>query len=1183
MADYINRAPDGAFLDLVDDREFQRDLVRFFSGGRYNYSKDQMREMGFEGLARQFAEHMRGQGWNEVTALKDLNYVNNKDSHRLGKEAFGNLMQAWDTSDRAGTGFGQAAADFGEAMITAPSTYASLFSLGATKLLGKASTEGTKLLVRGQLRKMANKGVSKQAAQVAAQNTAKLPSVFTQAAKGAGTGFATEAAIGGVTAGAAGETREKVIKGYQYTSRDLLQDAFLSGIFGAGLGGVGAGFGARKQQNIAKMQQQLNLNAKTAKESAVKAAKDSLNKATPEQLKLVRGKLEDLHKTLEARLGDTSATLKDDILAPLPKDKVDQGNMILAGIKGDDNFTFSSGLDVDTYRSIAAATIDMSAKLDIKPGERITSAVSRALDDGRIDVADVEKIRETYGLTREQFSLIYLADVSRAGKILAEQSKIARRLKTDAAKASAQTAQTQFQEVGLDVAKIAQANLSTFDDKALAEISSEVVKNTAANTEGGKIDKMWQGTVDFLRNTDQMRIAFMTSQLATTARNATSTGILTAVDISDEFARGLWRGAKGVVKGDFKPGLGSMTRRMSSVLRGMSYNNGQAELLRHMLREEMPESYVRTFHDTLRMEVATQSNSIFAQTGRMVNFVNTSFDTAFKEGAFFASIERQLMDIGDENLGTTVADFLKKNSTLDDLPAGVIDKAMDDANRFTMQRTYARDTSAFGTVARNASSFNRKVPFVMSSVLGMPFPRYVANHLEMMADYTPVLPTVIDQMEKNGVKFVGDKFKSSEDRFVRQLTGVALIAAGYNAAAEKHGEGKYTEVSSLDFGILDPKQKDKYYEFGSSMGFVIGAAYIGDLAYRVHNDLPVPEDWKQWVREGSVVLGGLGDLGVDTKVVDYILSSVDSGSWNPELQKWAGNVVSTMTYPGTISRDITGQYDYTAAGSPYTRDVYGEGGMFLRQATRFLPDYKWIQYTQEFTTRDRGYDLPYYTPFNPAPVGKMNPLIRSFTGVQDRPPLSPIEKEMRIMKLDEFMLYNNKTVKNSNLDYAVRYSLSQNLNPLFEEWRKEENLGNKFFNLTYDELTADNLSQISDDPAKLASDLKQDALASFIRTAIKQHERNIEKRFIELSGKSPARARGYINNAYELKVAEEGEYLFDTAAQALSQGQSSTAVEYLAEAETPMEVLERKQMLLSKVRTSFSGEDTFEIEFQGDR
>jgi hypothetical protein len=367
------------------------------------------------------------------------------------------------------------------------------------------------------------------------------------------------------------------------------------------------------------------------------------------------------------------------------------------------------------------------------------------------------------------------------------------------------------------------------------------------------------------------------------------------------------------------------------------------------------------------------------------------------------------------------------------------------------------------------------------------------------------------------------------------------------------------------------------------MGFVIGAAYIGDLAYRVHNDLPVPEDWKQWVREGSVVLGGLGDLGVDTKVVDYILSSVDSGSWNPELQKWAGNVVSTMTYPGTISRDITGQYDYTAAGSPYTRDVYGEGGMFLRQATRFLPDYKWIQYTQEFTTRDRGYDLPYYTPFNPAPVGKMNPLIRSFTGVQDRPPLSPIEKEMRIMKLDEFMLYNNKTVKNSNLDYAVRYSLSQNLNPLFEEWRKEENLGNKFFNLTYDELTADNLSQISDDPAKLSSDLKQDALASFIRTAIKQHERNIEKRFIELSGKSPARARGYINNAYELKVAEEGEYLFDTAAQALSQGQSSTAVEYLAEAETPMEVLERKQMLLSKVRTSFSGEDTFEIEFQGDR
>ena len=39
MADYIDKATDGVFLDLVEDQEFQKDLVRFFTGGRYNYTE----------------------------------------------------------------------------------------------------------------------------------------------------------------------------------------------------------------------------------------------------------------------------------------------------------------------------------------------------------------------------------------------------------------------------------------------------------------------------------------------------------------------------------------------------------------------------------------------------------------------------------------------------------------------------------------------------------------------------------------------------------------------------------------------------------------------------------------------------------------------------------------------------------------------------------------------------------------------------------------------------------------------------------------------------------------------------------------------------------------------------------------------------------------------------------------
>lgn len=103
MVEYLNKATDGVFLDLVEDEDFKKDLVRFFTGGRYTYSLEDFKDKGAKGLAEDFVEHMRGHDWNEVTAAKDLNYAKNKDVDVSGKQAFGRLIQAWDSSDKAGT------------------------------------------------------------------------------------------------------------------------------------------------------------------------------------------------------------------------------------------------------------------------------------------------------------------------------------------------------------------------------------------------------------------------------------------------------------------------------------------------------------------------------------------------------------------------------------------------------------------------------------------------------------------------------------------------------------------------------------------------------------------------------------------------------------------------------------------------------------------------------------------------------------------------------------------------------------------------------------------------------------------------------------------------------------------------------------------------------------------------
>ena len=104
MVNYINQVEGKKFLEMSGDADFQKDLVRFFSGGRYRLSADEMKKRGAEGLANDFVEHMRYQASNEVTALKDLQYVQDKENtDQRGLESFGRLMTAWDKSEGAGT------------------------------------------------------------------------------------------------------------------------------------------------------------------------------------------------------------------------------------------------------------------------------------------------------------------------------------------------------------------------------------------------------------------------------------------------------------------------------------------------------------------------------------------------------------------------------------------------------------------------------------------------------------------------------------------------------------------------------------------------------------------------------------------------------------------------------------------------------------------------------------------------------------------------------------------------------------------------------------------------------------------------------------------------------------------------------------------------------------------------
>ena len=1214
MANYVERVKDNSFLELQSDPEFQKDLVQFFSGGRYNKTIKEMIDLGVEGLTEEFVTHMRYQAANEVTAIKDLNYANSKSVSRKGKESFGNLLQAWDNSDRVGDDWYDNAGDYLEATMTAPSTYIGLGSFGVGKLGAKAAASATQMLVRSSLSSYIKKNAAIKAASIAAQRgTANLAAkaVANPVKTGIAAGFVTEASLGALTSGSAGETREELIEGYDYSGVDLAVDAGIQGVFGSALGAAGGFISKRKAVNKEVLASEMSAaNVERVKVFADRASETIKNtskaKVTPERAKRLRKirdfaakRTIDLEATLAARAGDNKARVTD----PDSKDFTNMGESILRGLENTDlKGTMSSGLSMDTIRSITAATIDIADQFDLGPTQRITSAIAKKLDgsvDAGLEIKKLELIRKKYGLSKEQMSYVYLADVSRAGKILAEQSKISRAVR-DAGGAARQgkkldplnkssvlegddilkQAEAGVASVNVDILTLAARGLSTFNDTEAAEIAAAVVKNSGTTKT--------KGVYNFLKDFDGMRIAFMTSQIATTSRNATSTSLFAGVDMLDELNRSLIRGTKGALRGDFSQanikGLGSVARRMSSNIRGLSYNNGTAEVLRETFREQMPEAYTNAFYNTLRMEVGTQSNSNMAKAGRLVNFVNTSFDTAFKEAAMFASLERKLIDLGDdwfkgkfnydklEKVNVSVEEFLKKGGRLDDLPPGTMEKAVDDANRFTMQRTYANDDSYFGKIARNVTKANQKVPFLISAALGVPFPRYVANHIEMIVDYTPVVGSVIPLLKKAGVNIAGDQFKSTEDRMARQLTSISLLGLGYGIAKAKGGQTDYSSVESSLGGQSD---------IAPSVGFLIAPMFLGDLVYRWSEGLPPPASLGKELLE---VMGGLGDMSVDFSLPEAAIDSFAKREFTEQLQKSLGNVFSTLSYPFTLARDIQGQFSYESAGTPFVRDL-GENSagiergtrmedlkksmkgerstfeVFKGQSTRMFMDLDSVQYTQSFT-ENPGNDINYYSPFNSQPVGKMNPLLKQFTGVQQNPPMTSLQREMNRMNLEEYEVYGSSDAPNATVDYQLRYNLSKTLPQKFNTWTSEVPIGGRGGDLTYVELTKENLG-----PDATESDLnafKREALDKFINYQITEEREKVRQYFEERIISEPVKIRGYIRNNYVLKKKEIGGELFDEVVSNMEGSEFSTAEQFLADSEDVKEELNRRTFIVER-------------------
>lgn len=1186
MAQYVDAAQDNYFMDLVEDETFQTDLEKFFTGGRYNYSPEKINKLGVEGLADNFVEHMRFQNMNETTAVKDLMYVkrnymtpsnqtdpviiNRDNKFNEGKQAFGRLMSAYDVSEGGGTGFWEGAWDYGRAFASSPSTLATVGTMGfgvGTKIAAQLSKKATQLAIRAEVSKLIRKGVS----GTAIKETLKK-NLGTEALKDGVKTFAFEGTMGAGASYAENETREEVVEGYEYGAGDVIIDATIDGTLGASVGSF-FGFLDNKANNraIDLMYESVKDGEKTRK-IALEAANKTISKAKPD---LLSESIDDIVQVASLFKAKEEGVKLD----KLDEDLVALGDGLRSLVLSSEiNQELTTSLSLDTIKGVVGASLDIKKTLKMKPGERISTVLARAIADGKIDTPALETIKNKYNISNEQFSYIFLSDLSRAGKVLQSGSAIKQAL------------------LNMDV--LSKANVSSITDIEAEEIFKTVGGKVVGTPKKPNIGtKAVEGVVEGARQADSLRIAFMTSQLGTTAANV-GTGVFNlGVDISDQFWKNVIRSTVGETMPDGSVRRG-WVKGTTSILGGLSFSKAESIALKGLLQEEAPLAFRDLFYETTRSMDFANASSTLPRIGKFFNTLNIATDSVFKEAALYGSLDRKLRE-----QGSSLGEFLaarKDNGApmrLEDLPEDTLAFAINEAKRFTFQKDFKKDTSLFGAGARNLQKLHHKYPFLISVGLDTPFPRYIANHLEYANDYS-IIGTATGGMKKldemiggfnnpdyegiGGDKsklFGGDPFKTNLDRGARQLTGAMMVMGATGYAAQKGGLIDFDKLVSDDGGETDLSRM--------AGPFAINLL-TGDLIYRYIAGLPLnPKASFDTVRE---ILGGVPDISegaftFEFELIKNISASYKQGEMTENLEKQLGNMVATFTYPQTFAKDVYGQFNFEAAGTPFTRDYYftdeqsdvsnyGErnylediisSNVFKNQATRFLIDLPIFSYTPSYTRgKEKGFDIKRWTPFNENPVSSWNPITKSFGAVQE-PPSSAIQKEMTLLGLKGWKEYRATRKDISPMvAYFAEYTMSQTMSPKWEVWKRSYDIGTN--NPMYERGTT--YDSLGDDYQK-----KRIILQDFIKVEIAN---NIEvgKKVLDDASTNPKtrnKYAGYIRNIYAMKKAE-----YEASGKNLDQVLSAfperfkgfnNAKDFLENSGSVSEELNRRQTILEFIKT----------------
>ena len=939
--------------NLMANPEFLADAYDFLAERNNNKDLNSPSEVYDE-----FMEHMRYSSVNEVTALRDLEYAQN--SNILEKDKFGRLIDVYDKMP--GEEFSwKMMGDYAEGLVTAPSTYLGILTGGSGKAASVAGTQIARLSLRKILAE-GFKGTTKEG----------LKALGKEGLKGAVKGAAVEGAIGFGQGTIEQATRDETEVEYKSQLNKDYGRGLTTGIGSAIAGGLlsfPAGIlGARQASKASEKYNKFILN--TVREANIA---NDLSKKT----------LKDAPKTIkEGGVGITEKEVREKLNA-LDPEKVAIGRKFLTEAVDDDDFV--GALPRHVYENITAAAIRVGDKIKIKKGERITSALQKALakDESGILTEDIKKIIREHNISTELFSYIYKAEISEAGRKLGQAGFIARRLYRGGTREGREVNRLlgdldELRESGLTPTSIEEANLI-----AIETSDANTFKDTLYN---------------YLSGLDRVRLGFMTSQPATTARNNLNGGFRVGVDamvrtmdnLSHNAVEGFTKGKSGDFRGIFS-GTADITKYM--------FDPYEARVIQQLYREQFPEEAAILFREAADLDLKLGNNTALASIARKSNYLNTLSDNYWKRVVLSASLSRRIKDKYGQDISKVI-----EQGQFNKIDDKVFEDAAKDALEFTYQNTFKGQDFA-SKVTRGVINAQRNFPFLISAFL--PFPRFIASQLKFLVEHAPVVSTLNSTRKLLlSNKNFGEVVK--ED-LGKTATGWGMYTMAYQWRLKQGDTNYWYEIKDNQGNIIDGRPL-----YGPFSLFML----MADYHYRRQTGT-TPKDARGMLRDAlQATLGSTFRVGAGLSFIENVLEKGSlEGKTRDKLLEAGGDVLGTYLIPFAVAKDLYSQFDPESRLIPETRkgdEVHWFDYLYSR-ATKSMPDFPLS-----------GYEDPLRDPFRTGDVRAVNPLEKQLFGFSKREKKNVLQEEMGRVNLTPFEIY--KRHPNRLIDRYTRRDLSDPAN-----------------------------------------------------------------------------------------------------------------------------------------------------------